>query len=346
MANPIQNRWAFLVGINQYRDPQIANLNYCVSDVTAMEQVLTQAGYTMVCLRDDLDPRGPRFPNYKNIEDEFLQLAARVEPDDLLLVYFACHGTRQGDGVPRLLAEDTRLAKLEIESIAVAEVEQAMRDTGAGRLVMILDACHMVLGTEQRSLADPEFVRNVYELATGFALIAASTDQQGAYELGDLEHGLLNYYLLQGLTGQAENEAAGFVTVGSLQRYVMNELKKKTVELGYQQQPMGRAEGNLGDMILVDWRGRKKPVLETAKSAAAGQGQNAKKSVKLGMAQQMKAERLKRQLKAKQEQYVREMAKLGGLDGAAEYRVEQTLENLGSDIERLEMELQELLNGE
>ncbi|MEO1592898.1 MAG: caspase family protein, partial [Cyanobacteria bacterium J06632_22] len=162
MTGPIQNRWAFLVGINDYRDSQYGTLNYCVNDVTTLQSLLEQVGYTVVCLHDQLDARSARFPSRKNIEDEFKQLAQHVGPNDLLLVYFACHGTRAGDGLPRLIAEDTRSYDLANQAVAVADVENWMRDSGAERLVLMLDACHIGVGTDQRNMADPEFIRNVH----------------------------------------------------------------------------------------------------------------------------------------------------------------------------------------
>lgn len=39
------HRWAFLVGINRYTDPNFNTLQFCVNDVLALEEVLKQVGY-------------------------------------------------------------------------------------------------------------------------------------------------------------------------------------------------------------------------------------------------------------------------------------------------------------
>ncbi|MEO1592201.1 MAG: hypothetical protein AAFU71_13030, partial [Cyanobacteria bacterium J06632_22] len=190
-----------------------------------------------------------------------------------------------------------------------------------------------------------------HELATGFALIAASTDQQSAYELGGLGHGLLSYYLLQGLAGQAEKETSQLVTVKSLQEYVLNELKKKSVAVGFQQAPMGRADGNLGDMILVDWRGGARPKLadspaDTADAGSVRDRQTGAQTQKpTSLATQLKIERLQAQKQYKLEQYKREEAQLAGAVGEAEVVIEQRLDRLLQEIERLEQEIEEALHG-
>jgi hypothetical protein len=105
-----------------------------------------------------------------------------------------------------------------------------------------------------RDLADPAFIRHAYELAEGFALIAASTAQQVAQEWREKQHGVFTYYLLEGLSGQADRAGKGFVTVDDLKTHVLNGLRRWNVEHGgLLQEPTARAEG-LGDIILADYR--------------------------------------------------------------------------------------------
>lgn len=60
-------------------------------------------------------------------------------------MHFACHGTQldKGNGKePVLIARDTRQHLLETRSLAVAEVEKIIKDSGARWLILTLDACH------------------------------------------------------------------------------------------------------------------------------------------------------------------------------------------------------------
>ena len=254
-SRPIQQRWAFLVGINAYVDPRFSRLNFCVNDVIALEKLLKELDYAVVAMYDK-HPEAHRRPTKDNVEAELQQLCQQVGKDDLLFVHFACHGRLQ-EGQPILILGDSRNGLLQQpeKRLSVAQVEKMMRDSAASRLFLSLDACHM--GAEMgRGTDDPEFIRNVYELAQGFAVMAGSTAQQKAQEWQAVQHGVYTYYLLKALCGEADRSEKSFVSVDDVGKYVVNHLKRWQVEnSGLIQQPTVKIEG-MGDMILADWRDR------------------------------------------------------------------------------------------
>ena len=248
---PIRNRWALLVGVNEYADPAIPTLRFCVNDVLALAKTLRGLGYTVVALHDDADEERLA-PTRENVEAELINLCEAIGEDDLLLVYFACHG-ELAEGKPLLLTREIRKPLLKERSLPVSEVEKHMRGSDARRLLLFLDACHT--GIEKgRDVTDPEFIKNVFESAEGFAVIAASTAQQYAQEWEKEEHGVFSYYLLDGLAGCADRGKKGFVTADDLKNHVLDGLRKWRVEHGgLIQEPNARMEG-LGDMIVADFR--------------------------------------------------------------------------------------------
>jgi hypothetical protein len=250
-TGPVGSRWALLVGVNQYVDPTFPDLKFCVDDVLALDRMLESQGYTVIAMHDAV-AKPYLIPSRDNVEAELARLCEVAEPDDLLWVHFACHG-RLVDGRPLLVTHETRRPTLAERALPLAEVERRMRESSARRLVLTLDACHT--GVEiGREIADPEFIRNAYELAEGFALLAASTAQQVAQEWEENRHGVFTYYLLEGLSGRADRDDKGFVTVDDLKNHVLDSLRRWNVQhSGLLQEPTARTEG-LGDMILADCR--------------------------------------------------------------------------------------------
>lgn len=248
---PIQNRWALLVGVNEFVDPVFHSLRFCVNDVLALGQMLQELGYTVVMLHDDASEER-LLPTRDNVEAELARICQVAGVDDLIWIHFACHG-KLVDGRPVLITREIRQPTLAEKALPLAEVEKRLRKSNARRLILTLDACH--IGVEiGRDLADPEFIRNAYELAEGFALLAASTAQQVAQEWEAVKHGVFTYFLLEGLRGAADRDSKGFVTVDDLKKHVLDGLRRWSVEHGgIIQEPTARIEG-LGDIILADYR--------------------------------------------------------------------------------------------
>jgi formylglycine-generating enzyme required for sulfatase activity len=247
-TGPIRNRWALLVGVNHFVDPVIPDLRFCVNDVVALEQVLQARSYTTVALHDAVTEEHLQ-PNRDNVEAELARLCRAAGPDDLLWVHLACHG-KLVNGEPVLITRETREPTLAEKALPLSQIERRMRGSEARRLVLTIDACHAGVDMDRGS-PDPQFLRNVYELAEGFALLAASTAQGVAQESAREGHGLFTYYLLDGLSGEADRDQKGFVTVDDLRKHVVDGLRRWYGEQrGQIQEPTARI-GAVGDMILA-----------------------------------------------------------------------------------------------
>jgi hypothetical protein len=341
----IRKRCAFLVGINSYTDGQYPDLKFCVNDVKTLGDFLSHVGYSVIILHDEKS--GSYAPTKNNISAE-LKTFCKAHPDDLLLVYFACHGIRIKDQ-PRLIAQDTRAALLEEQSIALAEIETMLRESDATRKILMLDACHT--GIEMgRDIADPEFIHNVYEQAEGFALLAASTAQQKAFELGNVKHGVFSYFVLEGLSGAADRQSKQFVTVDDLRTHVLHGIRDwSKSEGGLVQEPTDKREG-IGDFILVDYRNQSHPnlALEFVQPGAGSQRIESRASgsspdAPLSLTQQLERESLEQELAARKldfegvdKLYLREM------DPARKNSLKAQRTDLLADIQRIEDEFKAL----
>jgi hypothetical protein len=221
-----------------------------VNDVVAMQRALEQLGYIVVSLHDDTIESRLR-PTRDNVEAELLAMCTLLKPDDTLLVHLACHG-RVLEGEAILIMSDIRAASMDTRALRVGWVEQTMRASAASKLVLILDACHA--GVEVgRGGGDDGFVQNVYESAVGFALLAGSSLRQVAHESHAEKHGVFTFFVLEAISGAADEEHKGFVTVDDMKRYVLDGVRRWSLENGGLQEPTTRTEG-LGDIIVADFR--------------------------------------------------------------------------------------------
>lgn len=252
----IEKRWALLIGIDKYDDPGIAALSFCVHDVTALAATLRALDYSVRCMHTDLAAPEPA-PRLNAIKDALAKFSGVAGPNDLIWVHFACHGKLLGDEAV-LLVQDTFLAILGECCLPVRAVEQVLRASRARRVVLTLDACHsgVKMGRtaedERFNLQAARYAKHVNQEALGFAMIAGSTAEQQAQEMGQERHGAFTYFLLKGLAGAADRTGHGYVTVDDLRGYVVDELKAWSYEHGgLIQEPTSRIEG-MGDMILSD----------------------------------------------------------------------------------------------
>lgn len=250
-AGPVRNRWALLVGINNYYDH--ATLKYCVKDVEAMEKQLSIIGYkdSIICMHDELDRDSPHYPTRTNVDAELKKISKLAGHDDLILVYFACHGV-MNKGERLLVMRDTR-EHTPSSFLSLNDVELILQGSQANRFILLLDACRV--GTDMgRSQPDPAFIRNAFDLAEGIAFIAASTSEQTAHEWDEEQHGLFTYYLLEGLAGKADQTKKEFITVKDLETYVVHKVKQWILNHDKSlMEPNSHARG-IGDMIVADYR--------------------------------------------------------------------------------------------
>jgi hypothetical protein len=151
-----------------------------------------------------------------------------------------------------LVAWDTQKSLLN-EAISITEIEKRMEESGAGCRMLLLDACHIGLGTSgiRSRGADPVLLKRIHDQAQGYALLTASSDQQDAKEWAGVNHGIFSYHVLSGLSGAADLHGKNYVTVTDLAGYVSLRIQEWAVEHDIEQTPCQRVENNLGGFILI-----------------------------------------------------------------------------------------------
>jgi hypothetical protein len=258
-------RWALVIGVDKYADPQISPLRGADNDARTLSDALIRyAGFPQdQVLLLSTDQPTERQPTRINILRRLSNLASVVPKDGLLLISFAGHGIERG-GQAYLIPADSQISDdinlLEESAVSVARMKDRIRATGVGQVVILLDACRNDPGGRADA---PNPLTTAYVNAfnfdvrnrevTAFATIYATAVGQRAYEYTEKKQGYFTWALVEGLKGAAANDK-GEVTLASLISYVQATVPKHVaIDLGggKQQRPFSQMEGYKADDLVI-----------------------------------------------------------------------------------------------
>src|SRR5438552_5287709 len=258
-------RWALVIGVDKYQDPQISPLKGSDNDARLIADALVRyAGFP----RDQVillstDQPAERQPTRVNILRRLSNLSTAVPKDGLLLVSFAGHGMERS-GQAFLLPSDAQISDqnsfLEETAISMNRVKERIKETGVGQVVVLLDACRNDPGGRADAI-NP--LSNAYTNAfnfdvrnrevQAFATVYATGIGQRAYEYTEKKQGYFSWAVVEGLKGGAANDK-GEVTLSQLVKYIQDTVPKQlAIDLGStkQQKPFAVIAGYRADELVV-----------------------------------------------------------------------------------------------
>ncbi len=275
-------KWALLVGINDYEDKRIVDLDYANADVTAFRNVLIDpnvGGFSKahVYLMTDKNT-GDLRPTHTNVLFRLGKLAELIKPEDTFIFYFSGHGLTRGEQSFLLTvnADGRELETLELTAIPLERLQRYMRRIRARRVLFILDACR---NDPERgkggsdNLLTETFAKGVRVVPregkdelpqTGATFFACSLGER-AYEWLERKQSVFSYYLIEGFKGKAK-DADGNVTLVSLEDYVRQRVikwSKENLPKGKKQTPWLKLEGT-PKMVLTVHKTKPEEISTTA----------------------------------------------------------------------------------
>ncbi len=258
-------RWALVIGIDQYADPQISPLKGATNDArTLADSLVRYAGFPqdqVILLATDQPLE--RQPTRLNILRRLSNLASLVPKDGLLLISFAGHGIERG-GQAYLVPSDAQLSEdisfLEESAVSVVRMRERIRATGVAQVVILLDACRNDPGGRADA---PNPLTQAYVNAFNFDIknrevqafvtLYATAVGQRAYEYTEKKQGYFTWAVVEALKGGAANEK-GEVTLAQLVKYVQENVPKRVaIDLGSgkQQRPFYQMEGYKAEDLVI-----------------------------------------------------------------------------------------------
>ena len=209
--------WAITIGINSYSNLQ--PLKYAKQDAEAMRDFfLNKLNFEKVHLfsedappiTQDSHPPISSQPSYATLR-HFLRVSFEkpfLKADDNLWFFFAGHGIRYEER-DYLMPFDSDPDDVEGTGIPISYVTERLRRSGAGNVILFLDACRSDGRRAGQGVGT--------EVQKGVITFFSCGPDESSSEIEQLQQGAFTHALLQGLTVQGEGNRA---TVERLYQYL------------------------------------------------------------------------------------------------------------------------------
>ncbi len=263
-----EERWALLIGIDEYSNEFITPLRGAVNDANALRDTLVKYARFpddhVFCLTSD---DKLNMPNLGNMVTKLRYIASKVKPGDVFVFFFAGHGINfkgQHD-----LKEQNYLLMYESDirddfilpktSFSVEELNSYLENIQSGNTIVILDACRNKPGAgrgDEDNLMSQSLVDEVAKYEFSTTIYSCSPDER-AYEWPGRGRGIFSIALEEALTGKADSNGNGEVTINEVELYLIERVPDTVErELGgtKKQTPLGVRGGDVrAGNTVISW---------------------------------------------------------------------------------------------
>ncbi len=276
--------YGIIVGTSDYNGTSI-DLSYPAKDAISFGTTLSTAAANLLGAQNiefiTLTTNDSSNTSSKsNIRKAYKYVAEKAKPEDVIVLYFAGHGTNYGgpDGDFYYLSSDASNGDLkdpvirQNSAISSAELTEWIKEIRALKQVLIFDACHSGQFAEdyiaQRELRNASEIRSLERLRdrTGMYILSGSAADAVSYEASIYGQGLLTYALLFGMKGASLRDNK-YLDVSRLFQFAADKVPELAKDIGGMQKPEIRIPmgGESIDLGLIDDETREKITLPSPK---------------------------------------------------------------------------------
>ena len=216
--------FGLFIGVNDYGNPnkeqselRYRNLDFAAKDANDLSKAVEGTARNLFkqdCYIYNLTGTGnaENIPTKANIQKALKEIGEKAKASDILYIFFAGHGDiPEGNGEKeiRFILHNADKRNLKTSSFGVDELSEWChpKNIKAQKRVFVFDACHsgqiinQTMAFNGRGDDDDARIRQLDKLKdkNGMMILAASADDESAYEDETLNQGVLTYYLLQAI---------------------------------------------------------------------------------------------------------------------------------------------------
>ena len=223
------------IGINEYLNPKLT-LNYAKNDASSFVDQVKKIGaelYSEVEVITLFDDKATK----DNILQQLDELAAKMNLNDVFILFYAGHGSVVDDHFYFIPTEATHLYDgkvLQSKAIDAEVLQEKLQQIKALKQVIIMDACQSGKSVDllaQRGVLEEKAIAQLSRSA-GIHVLASAGSEQYATEYVQLGHGLFTYVLLEALSGKADGgNKDGKITMYEIKSYIDDQVPERSLEL-------------------------------------------------------------------------------------------------------------------
>ena len=265
-TGPVQQKWALVVGIGRFSDRNIPRLKYTTADANAFAAQLIDPGIGRFS-RANVHVLTDEQATTRNIKEELNWIARHAEPNDLVLIYVATHGTPRtldsAGGANYLVTYDTETYAagdfsedaLYATAYPMVELANAVATRmKALRTAVIMDTCYSggsmkneapLMSARLANTAPSEQMLARMSQGTGRIVVAASQVNEESLESDQLRHGYFTYFLLQEL-----KDGKGIAPLSQVYAAVAQHVSQRVSAEGSHQHPVMSRSSEDADFAL------------------------------------------------------------------------------------------------
>lgn len=256
-------RWGICIGINDYDDGEIIDLNYARNDARQLGEILKLYGKFdhIYVFTDGYDPKNGMYPKKNNIIRKLKFLKEIIKPEDMILFSFSGHGIscsdEKGNDEGFLLTVDFDVDDPRKTSLKLKDIVDWIKETNVRKALLLIDACRdkfrIGKGINLNDLKVERFKR--FTQAEVVAIIYSTKDGWLSYEDEKSKFGVFTKYIIKGLKGEADTSKAGngdgIVAFSELVAYVEEGVTNWAIKENKRQRPYTHIDKEkFGDLLL------------------------------------------------------------------------------------------------
>lgn len=211
---PIGDKWAVVIGVGKFADPQVPTLKYSAKDAKDFYDYLvdpTQGKFQKDHVKLLMNEDATKVNIMDMLGDSFLPHAAN--PNDLVVIYLSTHGSPAGAdirGVNYVVAYDTQLRKLFATGLEMRQLLRIIKErVHTNRILLVLDTCYSGAGGEShkgitRTNVDPHTLAQ----GIGSLVISSSSPEQRSWESDEIKNSYFTRYLIDALKAGGSVDSA------------------------------------------------------------------------------------------------------------------------------------------